>query len=69
MRCRDGLAAVAIHVLTLNGADDVLPWIAWHIPTKGATVDLSVDATRARLLDAMKDSVVAKAAYAGRFRQ
>ncbi len=32
-------------------------------------LDLPVDATRAQLLDAMKDVVVAKAAYVGRFRQ
>ena len=32
-------------------------------------LDLPVDATRAQLLDAMKDIIVAKAAYVGRFRQ
>jgi Raf kinase inhibitor-like YbhB/YbcL family protein len=32
-------------------------------------LDLPVDATRAQLLDAMKDSVVANAAYVGRFHQ
>jgi phosphatidylethanolamine-binding protein (PEBP) family uncharacterized protein len=31
--------------------------------------DLPSDATRAQLLDAMKDSIVGKAAYVGRFRQ
>jgi hypothetical protein len=32
-------------------------------------LDLPVDATRAQLLDAMKDVIVHKAAYVGRFRQ
>ena len=32
-------------------------------------LDLPADATRAQLLDAMKDSIVGKAAYVGRFRQ
>lgn len=32
-------------------------------------LDLPVDATRAQLLDAMKDIIVGKAAYVGRFRQ
>jgi len=31
--------------------------------------DLPADATRAQLLDAMKDIIVGKAAYVGRFRQ
>ena len=35
----------------------------------GKTLDLPADATRAQLLDAMKDIVVGKAAYVGRFRQ
>ena len=34
-----------------------------------AMLDLPADATRARLLDAMKDIIVGKAAYVGRFRQ
>jgi hypothetical protein len=83
---------------TLNGADDVLHWIAWSRPAKtggrleGAlpedtvsgtadvgrdnegyalnrTLDLPVDATRAQLLDALKDGAVAKAAHVARFRQ
>jgi hypothetical protein len=33
------------------------------------TLDLPPEATRAQLLDAMKDIIVAKAAYVGRFRQ
>ena len=33
------------------------------------TLDLPPDATRAQLLDAMKDVIVGKAAYVGRFRQ
>jgi Raf kinase inhibitor-like YbhB/YbcL family protein len=33
------------------------------------TLDLPADATRAQLLDAMKDCIVGKAAYVGRFRQ
>jgi hypothetical protein len=33
------------------------------------TLDLPADATRAQLLDAMKDVIVGKAAYVGRFRQ
>jgi hypothetical protein len=32
-------------------------------------LDLPADATRAQLLDAMKDKIVGKAAYVGRFRQ
>ena len=32
-------------------------------------LDLPSDATRAQLLDAMKDIIVGKAAYVGRFRQ
>jgi hypothetical protein len=32
-------------------------------------LSLPADATRAQLLDAMKDVVVGKAAYFGRFRQ
>ena len=32
-------------------------------------LDLPPDATRAPLLDAMKDIIVGKAAYVGRFRQ
>jgi hypothetical protein len=32
-------------------------------------LDLPADATRAQLLDAMKDVIVGKAAYVGRFRQ
>jgi phosphatidylethanolamine-binding protein (PEBP) family uncharacterized protein len=32
-------------------------------------LDLPADATRAQLLDAMKDGIVGKAAYVGRFRQ
>jgi phosphatidylethanolamine-binding protein (PEBP) family uncharacterized protein len=32
-------------------------------------LDLPVDATRAQLLDAIKDIIVGKAAYVGRFRQ
>jgi Raf kinase inhibitor-like YbhB/YbcL family protein len=34
-----------------------------------ATLNLPADATRAQLLDAMKDIIVGKAAYVGRFRQ
>jgi hypothetical protein len=34
-----------------------------------AMLDLPADATRAQLLDAMKDIIVGKAAYVGRFRQ
>ena len=34
-----------------------------------ATLNLPADATRAQLLDAMKDVIVGKAAYVGRFRQ
>ena len=34
-----------------------------------AMVDLPADATRAQLLDAIKDIIVGKAAYVGRFRQ
>jgi hypothetical protein len=34
-----------------------------------AMLDLPADATRARLLDAMKDIILGKAAYVGRFRQ
>jgi len=33
------------------------------------TLDLPADATRAQLLDAMKDVIVGKAAYFGRFKQ
>jgi hypothetical protein len=33
------------------------------------TLDLRADATRGPLLEAMKDLVVGKAAYMGRFRQ
>jgi phosphatidylethanolamine-binding protein (PEBP) family uncharacterized protein len=33
------------------------------------TLDLPADATRAQLLDAMKDVIVGRAAYVGRFRQ
>jgi len=32
-------------------------------------LDLPANATRARLLDAMKDIIVGKSAYVGRFRQ
>jgi phosphatidylethanolamine-binding protein (PEBP) family uncharacterized protein len=32
-------------------------------------LDLPADATRAQLLDAMREVVLAKAAYVGRFRQ
>jgi phosphatidylethanolamine-binding protein (PEBP) family uncharacterized protein len=32
-------------------------------------LDLPADATRAQLLEAMKDVIVGKAAYVGRFRQ
>jgi phosphatidylethanolamine-binding protein (PEBP) family uncharacterized protein len=32
-------------------------------------LDLPADATRAQLLDAMRDSIVGKAAHVGRFRQ
>ena len=32
-------------------------------------VDLPADATRVQLLDAIKDIIVGKAAYVGRFRQ
>ena len=32
-------------------------------------LNLPPDATRAQLLDAMKDVIVGKAAYVGRFRQ
>jgi Raf kinase inhibitor-like YbhB/YbcL family protein len=35
----------------------------------GETLDVPADATRAQLLDAMKDVIVGKAAYVGRFRQ
>jgi hypothetical protein len=34
-----------------------------------AMLDLPANATRARLLDAMKDIIVGKSAYVGRFRQ
>jgi phosphatidylethanolamine-binding protein (PEBP) family uncharacterized protein len=34
-----------------------------------AMLDVPADATRAQLLDAMKDIIVGKAAYVGRFRQ
>jgi len=34
-----------------------------------ATLNLPADATRAQLLDAMKDIIAGKAAYVGRFRQ
>lgn len=34
-----------------------------------AMLNLPADATRAQLLDAMKDVIVGKAAYVGRFRQ
>jgi hypothetical protein len=34
-----------------------------------AMLDLPADATRVQLLDAMKDIIVGKAAYVGRFRQ
>src|SRR4029453_14082948 len=34
-----------------------------------ATLNIPADATRAQLLDAMKDIIVGKAAYVGRFRQ
>jgi phosphatidylethanolamine-binding protein (PEBP) family uncharacterized protein len=34
-----------------------------------AMLDLPADATRAQLLDAMKDIIVGKSAYFGRFRQ
>ena len=33
------------------------------------TIDLPADATRAQLLDAIKDIIVGKAAYVGRFKQ
>jgi phosphatidylethanolamine-binding protein (PEBP) family uncharacterized protein len=33
------------------------------------TLDLPADATRAQLLDAIKDIIVGKAAYVGRFKQ
>ena len=32
-------------------------------------LDLPADATRAQLLDAIKESIVGKAGYVGRFRQ
>ena len=41
----------------------------FELYTLNKTLDLPVDATRAQLLEAMKDSVVAKAAYVGWFRQ
>ena len=34
-----------------------------------AMLDLPANATRAQLLDAMKDIIVGKSAYVGRFRQ
>ena len=33
------------------------------------TIDRPADATRAQLLDAIKDIIVGKAAYVGRFKQ
>ena len=41
----------------------------FELDALSATLNLPADATRAQLLDAMKDIIVGKAAYVGRFRQ
>jgi Raf kinase inhibitor-like YbhB/YbcL family protein len=42
---------------------------AFELYALSKVLDLPADATRAQLLDAMKDGIVGKAAYVGRFRQ
>lgn len=42
---------------------------AFELYALRAMLDLPADASRAQLLDAMKDVIVGKAAYVGRFRQ
>jgi len=43
--------------------------VVFELYALSAMLDLPADATRIQLLDAMKDIIVGKAAYVGRFRQ
>jgi hypothetical protein len=45
------------------------PNYVFELYALSAMLDLPADATRKQLLDAMRDIVVGKAAYVGRFRQ